>query len=291
MQNTFFSILLFIFFGYSNFLFAGWVIVEESSDSFGNHNFQTTFIQQNKVRVDGITTVNVLDLKKKELTLIFPSHRSYWKGTPGVLNYQTNQLIKKQFQTLLLRAPSSQKEQLRKLIRDLDSTGIHDTSKLSIPLIQIIRTEKKEIINGFHTIKYRVLIDNVLKETLWVSFDQSPYNEIDVEQMLSFTRSINPNSLVSLLSHSADYVKLLKNGMLIKSIDYHKHGIKEISQVKEIKKMEIGNDLFLPPAGYRRATIEEIMQMDMNMKLPGGKINFDNPDDKNGIPQLPTIKK
>ena len=79
--------------------------------------------------------------------------------------------------------------------------------------------------------------------------------------------------------------------MLIKSIDYHKYGIKEISQVKEIKKMEIGNDLFLPPAGYRRATIEEIMQMDMNMKLPGGKINFDNPDDKNGIPQLPTIKK
>jgi len=289
MYRTYSILLIIISLFFHQSLFAGWVIVEESADNFGNHSFQTTFIQHNLVRIEGTTTINILDLNKKELTLIFPSHRSFWKGTPQQLNEQTTQLIKQQFQSLLARAPASQKDTLRKIIQKLDSPDQNADSTLLLAEVKIQKTGKSLQIDGFKTYEYEVYVDNMLKETLWVTFDKSPYNELDVEKMLSFTRSISPMSKEGLISRSPAYVALLKKGMVVKSIEYHAHGLQQVTQVKRIKQMSISPDIFMPPPGYRLASIEEIMQMDLNTKLPGTADPLDKQNDPDELPQIPNL--
>lgn len=291
MQRYFFGLLIILMLGFVHPLFAGWVVVEESTDNFGNRSFQTTFIHQNLVRIDGNTSVNIMDLKKKQLCLIFPQHRSYWKGTAEELNRQTNDLIKQQFQSLLARAPQAQKDTLKKLIQALDYSANRDSANIRLPAIDIVNTGKKNMVNGFHTLEYEVRIDSILKERLWVTTDKTPYKELNVDDMLAFSRLINPQSLVSILSHSPVYVALLKNGMVVKSIDYHANGIRQTSQVKKIKQMDMDLTLFQPPAGYRHAEIAEIMTMDINTPLPGLKSGQDDQNSDVGLPQLPDIKK
>jgi hypothetical protein len=173
----------------------------------------------------------------------------------------------------------------------LDQSNRTDSTSQQIPQIEIKNTGRKSVVNGFQTLEYEVKVDSILKERLWVTTDKTPYDEVNVDDMLALSRAINPRSLVSILSYSSDYVDLLKKGMVVKSIDYHVNGIRQTSQVKKIKQMDMDMTLFQPPAGYRHAEIAEIMLMDMNTPLPGLKPGQNGQDFDQGLPQLPNIKK
>lgn len=287
MQKGSFYILVLLGLFLHQSLFAGWVVIEESHDNLGNHRFQTSFIQQNMVRIDGNTTISILNLNKGELTLIFPQHRTYWKGTPRELKQQTDQLMKQQLQMLLLRAPANQKDTLRKIIREMDSSDILSDSSAAVPVIQFQKTGKVQQMGDFKTFEYAIRVDSVLKETLWVTFDKKPYGETDVSKMLLFTRSMSPQSRENMISHTSGYANLLKSGLIVKSVVYLPQGAKQITQLKKVKQMAISPELFMPPKSYRPASIEEIMQLDMNAAIPGKKSPFDDQNNDDGLPPFP----
>ena len=54
---------------------AGWVITEESTDSYGNKMIQTIFIQDNFVRYETPSSIAIIDLEKKQITLVFPQYQ------------------------------------------------------------------------------------------------------------------------------------------------------------------------------------------------------------------------
>ncbi len=288
MQKGSFYILVLLGVFLHQSLFAGWVVIEESHDNLGNHRFQTTFIQQNMVRIDGNTTISILNLNKGELTLIFPQHRIFWKGTPRELKHQTNQLMKQQLQMLLLRAPVNQKDTLRKIIRKMDSSDMFPDSSAAVPVVQFQKTGKVQQIGDFKTFEYSIRLDSVLlKETLWVTFDKKPYGETDVSKLLLFTRSMNPQSRENMISHTSGYANLLKSGLIVKSIVYLPQGVKQITQLKKVKQMAISPELFMPPKSYRPASIEEIMQLDMNAPVPGKNNPWDDQNNDDGFPSFP----
>ena len=55
----------------SNFAFAGWVITEESTDSYGNKQIQTTFIQDNFIRHETLSSIAIILLNRLRVWSIF----------------------------------------------------------------------------------------------------------------------------------------------------------------------------------------------------------------------------
>ncbi len=287
MRRTIIVWMTILLFAVPQQLKAGWVISEQSSDAFGNKSFYTTFIQDSIIRFDKPTSISIINFNSKQVTLIFAQHRSYWQGTVADLKRTTTQMAEQQMQKLLAYAPINQKEKIKQVLESFKNTDETSDSLRTFPEVTVRRTGKTDTIIGYPAAEYEITIDSVVKQHVWVTQKIKPYHKADIERIMAFSKALNPFAIENSLSHSKDYLKLLENGFILKSVNYTYDG-KLVVQVKKIRQMNIPEAIFQIPAGYMKTSIENVMILDTNKNILNPKsLSPDDSDNDNGLPELP----
>ncbi len=278
--------LLFFFIGI-NTLFAGWVITEKTENSLGMSSTQTTFIQNNKVRFESSTSVAIFDINTQKLIMIFPQYQVYWEGTAQEFSKSTTEAFENQLLQMIAKTTGETKELYKKMYDDfkkqIENIG-NDSLKLSV---KITATGKTDTILNYTAKEYQVVVNDSVKEYLWVTGEINPYDEIDYGKMIKFTKALNPYDPESAITASQPYVNLISKGMVLKSTEKH-NGIEVVTEVTMIKHVDFNDDIFKAPPNYRKSNVTEIMQMtpeDQHLNPEELKING-NDDNENGFPDI-----
>jgi len=267
---------------------AGWVISEQSSDVFGNKSFYTTFIQDSIIRFDKPTSISIINFNRNLVTLIFAQHRSYWQGTATDLKRTTTKMAEQQMQKLLAYAPINQKEKIKQALERFKKIQETPDSLRAFPEVTIKKTGKTDTIIGYPAAEYEITIDSVVKQHIWVTQKIKPYHKADIDRIMTFSKAMSPFAIENSLSHSKDYLRLLENGFILKSVNFTSDGNKLITQVKKIRKMNIPVVIFQIPAGYTKTTIENVMILDTNNNILNPKnLSPNGSDSDSGLPKLP----
>ena len=270
-------------------IYAGWYITEESHDQFGNKTYSAIFIQDSLIRYDRPTSVSIINMNRKQITLIFSQHQAYWQGTVTDLQQTTTEMAKEQLVKLLAYAPQKDKPRIRKAIAAINHPGGMPADTLpNLPQITIRKTGKTDTLLGYPVNEYNIVIDSNLRQTVWVTSHIVPLPAKKIKQLMMLNRALSPFAIENSLSHSSSYFHLLSNGYILKSINYTPNGGQTVTTVTRIKETQIPEAIFQVPPGYVKSSLENVMQLDMkNNILNPQNIAPDDGTQDGGIPALP----
>lgn len=241
--------------------YAGWVITEESTDSYGNRLIQTTFIQNNLIRHETPSSIAIIDLNNKTITIIFSQYRVYWSGTTYDLKLNTIEVYDKQLEQMLVGLPDYKRKEMDSIYLRIKQQMLDSNDYAISQEIKVVETDIKQEILGYNTVKYNILVDSIIRESIWHTTDVKPYNDIDIDNMISFMRQLNQGSGQGSIAQTKEYLNLLRNGMLLKSIELLPNSNKYETVVTNIREINIAPDFFLPPKNYRKAALSDILNL------------------------------
>ncbi len=240
---------------------AGWVITEQSTDPYGNKFIQTIFIQDNLIRYETPSSIAIIDLKNNYITIIFSQFKVFWSGTIDELKKSSLETYKQQIDEILAGLPPSERKELESLYSEIEQQMMDTTDFVLSKKFELAKTNDRQEILGYNSIKYNVIADSNVIESLWHTTEIQPYNNINIESMLSFMKHLNPASDKGILTQMDSYFNLLKSGMLLKSVEFLPDSNKYEVIVTNIRDIEILPDFFLPPKNYRKAALLDILSL------------------------------
>ncbi len=288
MWKTAFFWTILLFLAFAQTAEAGWVITTQSSDSFGNKSFSTTFIQDSIIRIDKPTSISIINFNKKLITLIFAQHRAYWQGTAEDLNKTTAEMAEGQLTKLLAFAPEQKKQDIKQALASFKRNQAKPDSLRVFPDVTVRKTGQRDTLLGYPGTEYEIIIDSIVKQHVWVTQKVKPYHEANIERIMAFSRAMNPFTIQTSLSRSKDYMRLLEEGIVLKSVNYTTDGNKLVTKVTKVRKMNIPQAIFQTPPGYVKTSLENIMILDMKNNILNPKnLTPDDGSTDDGLPQLP----
>lgn len=240
---------------------AGWVITEQSTDPFGNNFIQTVFIQDNLIRYETPSSIAIIDLNNNFITIVFSQYRVYWSGTIYELKTSSLESYEKQIEEIIAGLHPSEREELDSIYlmfkhQLMDTIVTQPTNNFVL-----VKTDDNDEILGYQAIKYNIVSDSTLVESVWYTEEIQPYNDIDIHKMNSFMQQMSPASNRSKLTQTIEYVNLLKNGMLLRSVEFSPEGDTFEVVVTNIRNISIVPEFFLPPDNYQKAELTEILNL------------------------------
>lgn len=240
------------------------------------------------IRFDRPTSISIINLNTKNITLIFAQHRAYWQGTIAHLQRTTADMARQQLIKLLAYAPEPEKPRIKKAIATFDKNQSKPDSLRVYPSVSVSPTGKTANILGYPVKEYDIRIDSVLKQQIWVTDKVKPYPDSVLDKIILFSKALSPFAIENSLNHSQEYMHLLHNGYILKSVNYTSDGNKIVTTVTRIKKTKIPDAIFRIPPGYVESSLENIMILDMkNNVLDPKNIAPDNDASEDGMPELP----
>lgn len=239
---------------------AGWVITEESTDVHGNRMIQTTFIQNNFIRHETQSSIAIIDFKKKIITLVFSQYKVFWSGTIQQLKENSISAYDKQMEEMLIGLSPADRIELDSIYNDI-RTQLLDTNRVVNNNIAVFETSENEKILEYNARRYDIKFDTIIIESIWHTTEVKPYNDVDVNYMISFMKQLNPISGQGSISYTDEYIELLQNGILLKSIEYLPDSNQQLVRVTNIREINIIDDFFIPPPNYREASFSDILYL------------------------------
>ncbi len=239
---------------------AGWVITEESTDVHGNRMIQTTFIQNNFIRHETQSSIAIIDFKKKIITLVFSQYKVFWSGTIQQLKENSISAYDKQMEEMLIGLSPADRIELDSIYNDI-RTQLLDTNRVVNNNIAVFETSENEKILEYNARRYDIKYDTIIIESIWHTTEVKPYNDVDVNYMISFMKQLNPISGQGSISYTDEYIELLQNGILLKSIEYLPDSNQQLVRVTNIREINIIDDFFIPPPNYREASFSDILYL------------------------------
>ncbi len=242
-------------------IFAGWVITEQSTDPYGNRFLQTVFIQDNLIRYETPSSIAIIDLNNNFITIVFSQYRVFWSGTISELKTSSLESYERQIEEIIAALHPSEREALASIYLKfkqqlMDTIVAQPTNKFVL-----VETDINDEILGYNATKYNIISDSTLVESVWYTEEIQPYSDIDIHNMNSFMQQLSPGSGRSKLTQTSEYYNLLKNGMLLKSVEYSPEGNTYEVVVTNIRDISIVPEFFLPPDNYHKAELSEILNL------------------------------
>ncbi len=241
--------------------YAGWVIVEDSRDSYGNSLIQTTFIQDNMIRFETPSSIAIIDLNNKIITMIFSQYRVYWSGTTNDLRMNTLAIFDSELEQILIGLPEYKRKEIDSIYSSIKQQILDSTNYTTDERIVIAETDVVDTLLGYKTVMYNILVDSTIRESIWYTTEIQPYNDVDIGDMMSFMNQVNQGSRPGSVSNTREYLDLLKNGMLLKSAEFLYDTNKYETIVTNIREADIALEFFLPPTNYREAELSDILNL------------------------------
>ncbi len=254
----------------------GWVISEVSSDQFGNKSHQTTFLQNNKVRYESELSIAIIDLDKELITLVFPVQKVYWQGTADDFKKGTRDAFEAQMKSLVNEASADQKDTYQQFYSDiLKKLKARDTLKIETH-VSVKNLSITDTIGDYITHGYNIYVDSVLNERIWISYDETPFKEINLHNLMEFTSQMAPMSGGINVSNSDQYINLVQKGLVVKTEKYINGHLATTTKLTLAKEGKISDAFFTAPPLYRKASISEVLEMSAENDLPDINAKPDN---------------
>jgi len=241
--------------------YSGWVITEESVDGYGNRSIQTTFIQKNIIRYETPASIVIINLNSKMITIVFSQYKAYWNGTSEELTQSTISIYDMQMEKMLAGLPKHEQNELDSIYNDIRQEVLNPTNYEFLNDISINKTNDIQEVFGYDAVRYNVFIDSLLIESMWHTTEVSPYDDVDIGDMLVFMKQLDYNSGQNSITQKDEYLDLLKTGMLLKSIEYLPNSNKLETKVTNIREIDIISDFFLPPKNYREVSLIDALYL------------------------------
>ena len=239
--------------------FGGWVITEKSNNGLGNASIQTTFIQNNLIRYETPTSIVIINLNTKLITMVFSEYRVYWSGTSSELKQSTVSIYDMQLEKLLAGLSKKEQYELDSIYNTLRQQMLDSTDIVNAKNISILKTDMEQEIYGYATQKYNIMVDDLLIESVWHTEEIKPYDDINIGDMISFMQQINQTPGKVSIAQTKGYLELLKKGMLLKSIEFLSNNNQIETMVTNIREIDIRTDFFLPPSNYAKVSLYDIL--------------------------------
>jgi hypothetical protein len=262
-----FLFLFFVIF-LSQYVSAGWYIVEKSEDRFGNFSYQSTFIQDGFMRIENEQSIFILDLKSERITLVFPQKMGYWTGNHDSLRESVISAVETQLNTMIAQLPEKERIAAQIEYDTLLSAMKSDTIIHQLPEQIVIRKNDNDtVLCGFQSIGYDVVVDSAIYEKIWITNEVTPYKPTDIKQIARMTRVFTKPSLVTFYRTSENWYQLLQHGMVMKSVVITPIG-ESVTRVDSMKEINIPPAFFEAPPDYRSIGIDELILITMGDEKP-----------------------
>ncbi|MFK5855048.1 MAG: hypothetical protein QM503_02880 [Bacteroidota bacterium] len=250
-----------------NVAYAGWVITEESVDRFGNRSINTTFVQNNVIRYETPTSITIIDCNSSLITIVFSQYKVYWSGTSNEFKQSTMAIYDSQMESMVAGLSNRDRVELDSIYANLKEQMLDTVGVVYSSDMEVINTEDTLEIYGYNTTKYNVFIDTTLTESIWYTTEIKPYSNVDVDFMISSMKQLSLAPIVGSIAKTKEYLSLLKEGMIIKSIEYSPNENELETTVTNIREIEINHDFFLPPKNYRKAELIDILNISDELNI------------------------
>lgn len=242
---------------------AGWFIVEKSEDRYGNFSFQSTFIQDGKMRIENNQSIILLDVNSGQMTLIFSDKSTYWTGCYDTLRSSIINHFETQLKVSIVQLPLYERETAEAEFDSIVSVMKSDTLIRRLPAsIRITPYDSVLTISGYKANGFQVMIDTNVNERIWLTEQVAPYQSIDLHKVAAMTQIFTKPSIVTFYRQTEEWFDLVKNGVILKSVIPTPLG-ENTSITESIREVPIPAELFQSPVGYRQITVEELISYTM----------------------------
>lgn len=258
-----------------NTTYAGWLIIELNEDRFGNSSMQSTFIQDQKLRIETFNSTIIIDLDSAKLSFILPDRKVYWQGKPEVLREGIFSALENQLAVMMAQMPANERDAAQKEL-ELLREPLHADSLENrfYEMISISETDETDSIAGYIAQRYGVVIDSAAFEQVWLTRQVKPYAHIDLKKLHSLIKIITKPGIVNTYRASDAYLELINEGLVLRSVIPTPMG-ESVSEVYSVREADIPADFFLPPPDYRPIGLTEFVQISLS--------SFDDP--QSGMPE------
>jgi hypothetical protein len=220
---------------------AGYVIEEESGD--------LTLLSNGKLKSNWEDGGIIMDGSKDIMILFFSQKKVYARGTTD--DYCKE--IKAMYDLMMKNIPEEQRKMMEQMMGK--------KPKETPPKVSVVKTGSGEIIAGFKTVKYKVLVNGKLYKEIWLATDPSLINEYKpiVRMMWKFGSCTGSMQKENSPETSPEYLALMEKGLELKSISYDEDDTEENTDIVNIQKKDIPANAFKVPAGYKKVSFSELI--------------------------------
>jgi hypothetical protein len=132
--------------------------------------------------------------------------------------------------------------------------------------ITLKKTDATETIAGYKSKKYEIYEDGKISEEIWISNEIKFEDELDMKKMASYMSEIKKISERAGLQYSGldeqerIFKEIYESGFPTRSVDYSSDNTVYIEEIVKVNEAELSDSEFQPPAGYKKITLQEMIQ-------------------------------
>jgi len=253
--------------------FAGFIIEQVSYDKKDSTRKKgKIFIKENKIKFveeQNGQGVAIFDLNTGEMTQIDNEGKRYVVASPEdyfkFVQDITNKM-KTELENQLSKLPPEQRAQAEEMMKSQGVTLPGQDSKARN--LTLKKTDLSEAIGGYKSRKYEIYEDGKLSEEIWISDDIGFGSELDMKKMADYMSEIKKVSektgagQSNLDEEERIFKEVYQSGFPTRSVDYSSEGKVYIEEIVKVNKADISDGEFQPPAGYKKVTLQEMIQPD-----------------------------
>jgi hypothetical protein len=228
------------------------------------------FISKNRIKFveeQNGQAVAIFDLNTGEMVQIDNEGKRYIITTPEeyfkFIQDMTDRM-KADLEKQLSKLPPDQRAKAEEMMK---AQGMKLPGEGTLPKkVSLKKTDESRDIAGYRSNKYEIYEDGKLSEEIWISKDIGLDGELDMKKMASYMSEIKKISEKAGLGYSGldEQERVLKEiyetGFPTRSVDYLSDGSAYIEEIVRVNKADLSDGEFQPPAGYKRITLQEMIQ-------------------------------
>lgn len=247
-----------------NTVFAGWYISEKQEDKHGNLSFQSVFIEGQKIRIEKLESVLIVDLENEIVSMIFSTKMVFWQGNTDSLKKELFNYLQEKIEMVILQLPESEREEARiEFEKELHlMTG--SQQKSIQPKLAFVEkeSETKQLLN-YTVSNFDFYCDSAFVESFWVTDQADPFSTIDRKRLNDMLNLFAPPSFLAFCRETKEYQDFMKGKYIMKSVNSTPYGdvVLEVTQFREV---EIPTEFFAPPQNYRSISTGELIPFILN---------------------------
>ncbi|MGH7793204.1 MAG: DUF4412 domain-containing protein [Thermodesulfobacteriota bacterium] len=250
----------------------GGFIIEQVSYQKGDSTKKKgkIFIKNNRIKFveeQNGQGVAIFDLNTGEMIQIDNTGKRYVVASPEdyfkFIQDVTNKM-KTELENQLSQLPPEQRAQAEEMMK---SQGITVPGQEKKPRnVTLKKTGMTDTIGGYKSSKYEIYEDGKLSEEIWISDDMGFGSELDIKKMANYMSEIKKISEKAGAGQpnwdeeEKIFKEIYESGFPTRSVDYSSRGAVFIEEIIKVNKAEISDMEFQPPVGYKKVTLQEIMQ-------------------------------
>lgn len=251
--------------------FAGFIIEQVSYEKGASIKKKgKIFIKDNKIKFveeQNGQGVAIFDLNTGEMIQIDNEGKRYVVASPEdyfqFIQDITNKM-KTELENQLSQLPPEQRAQAEEMMKSQGITVPGQGKKLKN--VTLKKTHVTEAIAGYKSNKYEIYEEGKLSEEIWISNDMGFGNELDMKKMANYMSEIKKISEKAGAGESnwdeeqKIFQEIYESGFPTRSVDYSSGAKVYIEEIVKVNKADISDSEFEPPTGYKKVTLQEIMQ-------------------------------